>query len=229
MCEADMENATGRSDATARLGHLKLVVLGATGATGLEVARQATERGHSVTAFVRAPDRLGALKNRIAVKKGDLLDSSQLANGIEGHDAVISAFGPRLPVTKADEHLLQQFATALTKAMEVTRVRRVVVESVAFLFKDSIIPPAYLLGRLLFPSIVADSAAMERIFDESGLDWTMVRPPELTNKPYTGKYRVTEGHLPRFGFKVSRSDVADFMIRSAENHSTIRKIFGVSQ
>ena len=49
-----MENATGRSDATARQGHLRLVVLGATGATGLEVARQATERGHSVTAFVRA-------------------------------------------------------------------------------------------------------------------------------------------------------------------------------
>ena len=74
----------------------------------MEVARQATERGHSVTAFVRAPDRLGALKNQIAVKKGDLLDSSQLAKGIEGHDAVISAFGPRLPahgrcVTSRDE------------------------------------------------------------------------------------------------------------------------------
>ena len=106
-------------------------------------------------------------------------------------------------------------------------MRRVVVESVAFLFKNSIIPPAYLLGRLLFPSIVADSAAMERIFYESGLDWTMVRPPELTNNPYTGKYRVREGHLPRFGFKISRSDVADFMIKSAENRFTIHKIFGV--
>ena len=157
-----MENTAGKTDATAMQGHLKLVVLGATGATGLEVVRQATERGHSVTAFVRAPDRLGAGKNQIAIKKGDLLDSSQLAQAIEGHDAVISAFGPRLPVTKADAHLLQQFATALTRAMERTRVRRVVVESVAFLFKDSIIPPAYLLGRLLFPSIVADSAAMEK-------------------------------------------------------------------
>jgi len=223
-----MENATGRSDATARLGHLKLVVLGATGATGLEVARQATERGHSVTAFVRAPDRLGALKNQIAVKKGDLLDSSQLAKGIEGHDAVISAFGPRLPVTKADEHLLQQFATALTKAMEGTRVRRVVVESVAFLFKDSIMPPTYLLGRLLFPAVVADSAAMERIFAESSLDWTMVRPPELTNGPYTGKYRVRKGHLPAFGFKISRANVADYMIKAVEQHLSSRTIVGLS-
>lgn len=224
-----MDNAAGRTDAIATQGHLKLVVLGATGATGLEVVRQATERGHSVTAFVRTPDRLAAAQNRIAVKKGDLLDSSQLAQAIEGHDAVISAFGPRLPITKADAHLLQQFAAALTTAMENTKVRRVVVESVAFLFQDSIIPPAYLLGRLLFPSIVADSAVMERIFYETGLDWTMVRPPELTNKPYTGKYRVREGHLPRFGFKISRSDVADFMIKSVENPFTSRKIFGVSQ
>src|SRR6266404_6817882 len=106
-------------------------------------------------------------------------------------------------------------------------VKRVVVESVAFLFKDSILPPAYLLGRLFFPSIVADASAMERIFKESELDWTMVRPPELTDKPFTGKYRVREGHLPRFGFKISRADVADYMLKATESHSSIRKVVGV--
>jgi len=181
-----------------------------------------------VTAFVRSPDRLGAIKDRIAVKKGDLLDSSQLAQAIEGHDAVISAFGPRLPVSKADAQLLQQFATALTSAMEETSVTRIVVESVAFLFKDSVVPPAYLLGRLLFPSIVADSAAMEKIFAESELDWTMVRPPELTNKSYTGRYRVREGHLPRFGFKISRADVANYMIKAVEHHLSSCEIVGIS-
>ena len=140
----------------------------------------------------------------------------------------MSGFGPRLPVSKADAHLLRQFGGALTSAMPQADVRRVVVESVAFLFKDSIIPPAYLLGRLLFPSVVADASAMEKLFQESGLDWTMVRPPELTDKPYTGKYRVREGHLPRFGFKISRADVADFMIKAAENHSSIGKIIGIS-
>ena len=69
---------------------------------------------------------------------------------------------------------------------------------------------------------------MEKLFQESGLDWTIVRPPELTGKPYTGKYRVREGHLPRFGFKISRADVADFMIKAAENHSSIGKIIGIS-
>ena len=56
----------------------------------------------------------------------------------------------------------------------------------------------------------------------------MVRPPELSDKPYTGKYRVREGHLPFFGFKISRADVADFMIKAAENHASIRKVVGVS-
>jgi len=70
---------------------------------------------------------------------------------------------------------------------------------------------------------------MERIFGESELDWTMVRPPQLTDKPYTGKYRVQEGRLPLFGFKISRADVADFMIKAVENPSTAHKVVGVLQ
>jgi putative NADH-flavin reductase len=206
---------------------MKLVVLGATGGTGLEIVRRAIERGHSVTAFVRSPERLKAFRDQIAVAKGNLLNSGELENVLQGHDAVVSGFGPRVPISKADANLLERFAGALTKAMLHAGVRRVVVESVAFLFKDSIVPPAYLLGRLFFRGVVADSSAMERIFQESELDWTMVRPPELTGKPYTGKYRVREGHLPRFGFKISRADVADFMVKTVEDPSTIHKIIGV--
>src|SRR5882762_8870456 len=181
---------------------MKLVVLGATGGTGLEIVRKAIEGGHSVTALVRSPEGLKPFQDRITVTQGDLLNSVELERVIQGHDAVVSGFGPRIPVSKADAHLLQQFAAALTSAMLRTKVRRVVVESVAFLFKDSIIPPAYLLGKILFPGIVADSSAMEGVFQRSGLDWTIVRPPELTDKPFTGKYRVRDGHLPRFGFKI---------------------------
>jgi putative NADH-flavin reductase len=207
---------------------MKLVVLGATGATGLEIVRQALDRGHSVTALVRSPERLKPFGDRISVKHGDLLNSADMEEVLKGHDAVVSGFGPRAPISKADAHLLEQFAIALTSAMLRTQVRRVVVESVAFLFRDSIMPPAYILGKLLFPGIVADASAMEKVFEKSGLDWTMVRPPELTDKPYTGTYRIREGHLPRFGFKISRADVADFMIKAVEDHSSIRKIVGVS-
>ena len=207
---------------------MKLVILGATGGTGLELVRQALERGHSITALVRSPERLMAFGNRIRIHQGDLLNAADLNHVIQDHDAVLSAFGPRLPVAKSDAHLLQQFAIALTTAMMHVGVRRAVVESVAFLFKNSIIPPAYILGRLLFPAIVADASAMEGIFAKSALDWTMVRPPELTDKPYSGTYRKREGHLPRFGFKISRADVADFMIKTVEDRSSIRKVVGVA-
>jgi putative NADH-flavin reductase len=220
----ELKNA-GRSETR---GGVKLVVLGATGGTGLEIVRKAIEHGHSVTAFVRSPERLKTFQDRITITRGDLLSSAELERVIQGHDAVVSGFGPRVPVSKADANLLQQFAVALASAMLRAEVKRVVVESVAFLFKDSIVPPAYLLGRMLFPGIVADSAAMENVFARSGLDWTIVRPPELTDKPYTGNYRVREGHLPRFGFKISRADVADFMIKAVESRSLIAKIVGIS-
>jgi len=207
---------------------MKLLVVGATGGIGLEIVRQAVERGHSVTAFVRSPDGLKPFRDRIAVKQGDLLNRADLEQAIKGHDAILSGFGPRVPVAKADAHLLQQFAVALTGAMDRTGVKRVVVASVAFLFKNAVLPPAYLLGRLFFPRTVADASAMERVFGESQLDWTMVRPPELTDKPYTGKYRVREGRLPPFGFKISRADVADFMIRAVEKGFSIRQVVGLS-
>ena len=166
---------------------------------------------HALTALVRSPGRLNGFKDRITVRSGDLLDPAELERAIRGHDAVLSAFGPRAPISNLDANLLQRFALALTTAMPRAGVTRAVVESVAFLFKDSIIPPAYVLGRLFFSEVVADASAMERIFAESALDWTMVRPPELTDKAFTGKYRVREEHLPFFGFTISRSDVADFM------------------
>ncbi len=207
---------------------MKLLVLGATGGTGLEIVSQAIERGHSVTAFVRAADPLKRFGDRITVIRGNLLNSSELQRVLEGHDAVLSGFGPRLPVSKADATLLQRFAVELTSGMFQAGVRRVVVESTAFLFKDSIIPPTNLFGRLFFPEVVRDAGEMENVFRKSGLDWTMVRPPRLTDKPRTGKYRVLEGHLPRFGFAISRADVADFMIKAGENGASVGKIVGVS-
>lgn len=205
---------------------MKLVVLGATGGIGLEIVKQAVEGGHSVTAFVRSAEKLAKFGNHITVVQGDLLRSHELANVLEGQDAVLSSFGPREP--RANGNLLQSFANALTDAMLHSGTRRVIVVSVAFLFKDMIIPPAYLVGRLVFGHHVADASAMEEIVKKSGLDWTIVRPPQLTDKRRTGTYRVREGHSPLLGFTISRADVADYMIKAVENRVSIGKVVGVS-
>ncbi|WP_325384667.1 SDR family oxidoreductase [Edaphobacter sp.] len=204
------------------------MILGATGGTGLQVVRKAIERGHSVTAFVRSPDRLKPFCDSVTVRQGNLLNIEELAEAIKGHDAILSGFGPRLPIAKSDHDLLHRFALALTSAMHRAKLRRLVVESSAFLFKDSIVPPTYLLGRLFFSGVVKDATAMEQVLFESGLDWTIVRPPRLTDDPYTGRYRVREGHLPRFGFTISRADVADSFIKSAETHAHIQRLIGIS-
>jgi putative NADH-flavin reductase len=207
---------------------MKLVVLGATGGIGLQILRQAIEQGHSVTAFVRSPDPLRPFGNRITIRQGNLLNSAELAEAISGHDAILSGFGPRVPIAKSDANLLENFASALTAAMHQANLRRTIIVSTAFLFKDSILPPTYLFGRIFFPSVVKDAAAMEQIITQSPLDWTILRPPQLTDKPLTGKYRVQTGHLPRFGFNISRADVAHFFLKAVADPATIRKILGVS-
>lgn len=206
---------------------MKLVVLGATGGIGVEIVRQAIERGHSVTAFVRTPERLTAFAGHMRVVQGDLMNAVDLERTLDGHDGILSGFGPRLPLAKTDADLLERFAVTLTTAMLQAAIRRAIIVSTAFLFQDSIIPPTYLFGRLFFPSVIADASAMERIITASELDWTLVRPPQLIDKPQTGRYRVRQGHLPALGFKIARSDVADFMIRCIENHESSCKIVGV--
>jgi putative NADH-flavin reductase len=206
---------------------MKLVVLGATGGTGLEIVGQAIARGHSVTAFVRNPAAMLRFRNRIAIVDGNLLSRADMELAISGHDAILSGFGPRVPVSETDKTLMRDFARTLTEAMDDTGVKRAVIVSVAFLFKDSIIPPAYIFGRLFFPRTVADASAMEKVFEGSRLDWTIVRPPRLTDKALTGKYRVREDHLPPFGFTISRADVAEFVLKAVEDPNTVRKIFGV--
>jgi putative NADH-flavin reductase len=160
--------------------------------------------------------------------EGDLLDRDALAKALENHDAVLSGFGPRVPIAKSEAHLLEQFAAVLTAAMQDAKVRRLVIISTAFLFKDSIVPPTYLLGKLLFPSVVTDSAALEKTIQQSELEWTIVRPPQLTDGPMTGSYRERIGHLPTLGFKISRADVANYFVKAIGNGDVMRKIVGIS-
>lgn len=207
---------------------MKLLLLGATGGIGMELVRQSVERGHSVTAFVRTPELLKPFAERIVVATGNLLNAVDLARAMRGHDAVLSAFGPRVPIAPADAHLLRDFGTALSNAMHQAGVRRGMVVSTAFLFKDAILPPAYLFGRLFFPGVVRDATDMEVVLRSSALDILIVRPPQLKDKPHTGKFRTRQGHLPRFGFSIPRADVADFMIRTAESGNFRNSVVGVS-
>ena len=89
----------------------------------------------------------------------------------------------------------------------------------------------YLFSRIAsarFGKVYADLAEMEDILRRSDTDWTTVRPPQLTDKPFTGTYRTAYGQNIRGGYSVPRADVAHFMLAVLDRPETIRKSIGIA-
>jgi putative NADH-flavin reductase len=203
---------------------MRVLVLGATGGIGKFLLEFATARGHEVTAFVRSPQKIALKSERLRVVPGDLLHAEQLAQALLGQNVVLSAFGPatlRRVTTRGE------FGTALATAMERSGMRRAVVVSSGLLFEEQNAIGKLLRGTL-FRNLLPDMSAMEATLAKDGLEWTIVRPPRLTNGPLTKSYSVADGRLPK-GMTVSRACVADFMIKEAERPTHVRQIVGLSK
>jgi putative NADH-flavin reductase len=201
---------------------MKIVIFGSTGGTGRCLVEQALSAGHTVTAFARNPSNVLIHHERLCVLQGDVLDSAKVEIAIAGQDAVLSALGVGLAGGK---RVLSNGTRNIITAMEKHGVRRLLVESsygVGDSFQD-----ASLLLRIIFQTVLRstyeDKAREDEIIRASGLEWIVVRPAALTNGPRRGDYRVGE-HL-RFGLgtKISRADVADFMIRQLEESKWLRR------
>jgi putative NADH-flavin reductase len=203
---------------------LRLFMLGATGGVGRALVDQARERGHQVTAFVRSPQRLGAPRAGVTVREGDPRNVAALSAALPGHDAVVSALGPPGPGRTT---ILRDCARSTVAAMQVAGVRRLLVVSAAMLFEDGGILFA-VMRRVLLRNVAEDSAEMERVVMASGLDWTIARPPRLTNGPLTQHYRVEDGRMPHGRISVSRADVAHFLLGEVEDAAHTRQIVGMT-
>jgi putative NADH-flavin reductase len=204
---------------------MRLLVLGATGGIGQHLLDLTLARGHEVTAFVRAPHKIALKHERLKVVPGDLLHADQLAEVLPGHDAVLSAFGP---TTLRRVTTRREFGKALSAAMQRSGVRRALVVSSALLFRD-IDFLGKLLRRTIFPNLIPDMTGMEAAIRSETLDWTIVRPPRLTNGALTENYRIVDGHPPKGGLTISRASVADFMVKETERPQHVRQIVGMCQ
>lgn len=224
---------------------MKLTIFAATGGIGRQLLEQALADGHQVTAVVRTPAKLaGAGSERFRIVPADLAaaEPGALATALEGADAVLSGLGAR---STADAGVATRGTQAIVQAMQATDVRRLVVVSAAPIgtvpSPDRPNPPKHDPGdgffmRHLFGPLVktalrthyADLARMEDVLRASGLDWTSVRPPKLTDKPLTGHYRTAYGQNIRGGFSISRADVAHCMLRVLEQPETIKQAVGVA-
>lgn len=202
---------------------MKILVLGATGGTGREVVSQALEQGHDVTAFVRDRDRLPLRADRLRICQGTIETPEALVEAVAGQNAVISALG--VGRSFKSNGLIQRSAPAIVSAMERNGVKRLIFMSAFGVGETRSDVP--LLPRLfastLLRDIYADKAVGDAILSRSNLDWTIVYPAGLTDKPKTGRYRAGE-HIPLSGFPtVSRADVADFMLRQVTSPTYLCK------
>ena len=208
---------------------MNILVFGATGATGQQVVKQALSQGQVVTAFVRNPGALPKNEKRLRVVIGDTTrDTPKIIEAVSGQDVVISALGRRNSF-KSD-HLIERSMQAIVSSMERAGVRRLIVVSalgVGESRRDAPLIPR-IMYRVLLSDIFADKKAAEDRVRSSNLDWTFVYPVLLTEGPMTGAYRVDE-RLELHGLpKISRSDVAHFMLAEMENRAFVRKVAVIS-
>lgn len=203
---------------------MNLFILGATGAIGKHLLDSALERGHQVTSYVRSPQKIHLTHERLKVVRGSVFDVDQMAHSLTGNDIILSAFGP---TTVRSSTLRREFGRTLAAAMRKSGVRRAQIVSAAFLFPD-IGFVGRILKATLFRRMIPDMAGMEAEVSQSDLDWTVVRPPRLTNDPITDAYRIMDGALPPGGFSISRADVAQFMIDEAEKPAHVQQVVGLA-
>ncbi len=204
---------------------MKIVVFGATGRTGRLLADRALQAGHDVTAYVRDPARMSVADDRLHVVRGDILDAAPVHRAVAGNDAVLSALGSD---ARRPPPVLSEGVPHILDGMEKHRVRRIVVLAAAGALRER---AGFFVGnvglrlfRVVVPGVYAEHRAMLEELRRRDLDWIAVRAVLLTNGPPTGRYRVVLEGIPRWGFRISRADVADFMIQQLTSNEFVRKM-----
>jgi len=203
---------------------MKILVFGGSGLTGHEVLEQGLRRGYQLTAFVRDPSKLKIRNARLDHRIGNVANLIEVLNAVPGHDAVVSALGASTPF-KRDPALVEGIRN-IVSAMEQLDIKRFVYES--FLgVKENRDELGFFINNVLsrlLKNVIADHEEKERIIKNSKLDWTIVRPPKLTNGPFTGNYRTGEHITSRsLILKISRADVAAFMLDLLASKQYIRQ------
>ena len=202
---------------------MKLLILGATGGTGQQLVTRALEQHHDVTVLVRDPSKLQVSNENLRVIEGNVLDKDILIKALQGQDAVLSALGKGKSLKSSN--LISNATGTLIPAMNAAGIKRLIFESgfgAGETFKDANFLQQIIFGTFL-RSIYGDKAMGEKKIRSSSLDWTLVYPVVLTNGPFTGKYQVGE-KLPMKGMpKISRADVADFMLLQLNTNEYLKK------
>ena len=206
---------TGKPVARGWGNRLRVLVIGATGATGRQLVQQALAQGHQVTAFVRDPARLQIEHANLRIAKGDVLDYASVESAMRGQSAVLSALGHKrfFYPNKIQSNGMRN----ILRAMNACDVPRLICET-ALGIGNSVgrlgLPHTFFILPLILPFYMWDKLRQEELIADSDRDWVIVRPGVLTNGEARGSYR----HGPKVGsylwpVRIARADVADSMLK----------------
>jgi putative NADH-flavin reductase len=212
---------------------MRLAVFGATGGVGTQLVRLALDQGHTVTAVVRSPARFTVPSHEALrlVTVPDLADTERVQAAVSGSDAALSGVGPSTNKDLTAASVPTRHIIAALRSAGVDRFVAVsaapvgpVPEGDSFVNKRIVYP----MTRRFFAGIYGDLAVMEDDIASSGLRWTVVRPPKLTDKG-VGEYRTAIGdNVPR-GMFVSRAEVAHAMLALLADDRAIGQAVGVAR
>lgn len=203
---------------------MKILILGATGGTGRRAASEAISDGHSVVALVRSKARASDLPG-VELVEGDARDEPPLARALKGCDGVMSFLGtPMSPFREVS--LLSTATQALVNVMTSQGVNRLVCVTGlgagdsrghgGFVFDKLILP-------LLLRKVYEDKNRQENIVRASKLDWVLVRPTVLNDKPAKGSVRAQTNLSKIHGGTISRTDVARFVVEQLTDDTWLHK------
>lgn len=199
---------------------MKLAILGSTGFVGKILIKKALVAGHQVKALARSPEKLGDLKDKVEVVQGDMFEPSQLQKLIHDVDAVISVAGP--PLTgRHDSNKHGNSMNFVVDAMKAANVDRLITITGAAAkvpgqklgFKQSLLR---VVLSILKPDVIKTKDIELKIISESGLNWTVIRPPLISTGKPTGKVAALESEMP--GTKIDVEDITDFILSLLQTH-----------
>jgi putative NADH-flavin reductase len=185
------------------------------------LVKQALDKEHNVTAFVRDPSRLSIQHDQLSKVTGDVFDPESVAEAVQGQDAVVCALGS----SELKKTTVRATGTTnIIQAMKGHNVQRLLVVS-AMGTGDSW-DTLSLVNKFFYATLLKssreDHEAQEAAVKESDLDWTIIRPSGLTDDPRTGVYEVGENILAKTS-KIARADVADLILKELEQNAFARK------
>lgn len=193
---------------------MKIALIGASGFVGSAVLNEALQRGHSVTAIVRHPEKL-APHAQLTPRKGDAYDAAAIAQAVEGHDAVVHAFNPGWGEARIRELFIEGTKAIFAGVRQAEVKRLLVVGGAGSLY---VAPNLQLIDTPDFPAEYKEGAegarqALDLIRQEHDLDWTFISPPALLEPgERSGRFRIGGEQLLMDGDHPARISVADLAV-----------------